>query len=148
MEKIYFVWLGITILAALVEAIVPALVSIWFVPGGLAALIASLLGAPLWLQIVLFLAVSALALALTRPLARKVQGQETPTTNADRTVGQTAVVTEDINNILGTGRVTVLGNSWAAQAEPPDARIVKGDTVTVKRIEGVKLIVTKNEGGK
>ena len=50
-----YLWLSVTILAAIVEAAVPALVSIWFVPGGLAALIVSLLGGPVWLQICCFL---------------------------------------------------------------------------------------------
>ena len=53
MEIMDFVWLGIAILAAVVEAIVPALVSIWFVPAGLVALVLSLFGAPLWAQILL-----------------------------------------------------------------------------------------------
>ena len=63
-------WLGVMILAAVVEAAVPSLVSVWFVPGGLAALIVSLLGGQLWLQAAVFLAVSAIALALTRPLSK------------------------------------------------------------------------------
>ncbi len=108
MELISYIWLGITILAAVVEAAVPALVSIWFVPGGLAALVASLAGGPLWLQILMFLAVSALALGITRPLAKKFQDREKPATNADMVLGKTALVTEDINNILCTGRVTAL----------------------------------------
>ena len=49
-------WLGVMILAAVVEAAVPSLVSVWFVPGGLAALIVSLLGGQLWLQVAVFLA--------------------------------------------------------------------------------------------
>ncbi len=141
MEWMHYVWLGITVLAALIEAVVPALVSIWFVPGGLAALIASLVGGPLWLQILLFLGVSALALGLTRPLARKFQGAEPPATNADMAVGKTALVTEDVNNILGTGRVVVLGNSWAARSLG-DGVIPKGEKVLVERIEGVKLLVS------
>ncbi len=146
MEWMSYVWLGVTILAAIVEAAVPALVSIWFVPGGLAALIASLAGGPLWLQILLFLGVSALALVFTRPLARKLQDQEKPSTNADMALGKDGLVTEDINNILGTGRVAVLGNSWAARSAD-DSVIPKGETVKAERIEGVKLIVSQNGKG-
>ena len=71
-EVIDFVWLGIAILAAVVEAVVPSLVSVWFVPGSLAGLIVSLCGGPIWLQIFVFLAVSLACLAFTRPLAKKL----------------------------------------------------------------------------
>lgn len=146
MEVTNYIWLGVAILAAVVEAAVPALVSIWFVPGGLAALIVSLCGGPVWLQIVLFLAVSCLALIITRPLAKKFQSEKKESTNADMALGRTALVTEDINNILGAGRVNVLGNSWAARSAD-DSVIPKGETVTVERIEGVKLIVSRKGKG-
>lgn len=143
MEYMNFVWLGVTILAAVVEAAVPALVSIWFVPGGILALAASLFGAPLWLQVALFLAGSVLALALTRPLARRIQRPKPDSTNADRVIGATAVVTEEIDNLLGAGRVSVMGNSWAARNEQPGQAIPAGEKVTVVRIEGVKLVVAR-----
>lgn len=141
MDYMEFVWLGVTIVAAVAEAIVPALVSIWFVPGGLAALIVSLCGGELWLQIVVFLAVSALALAVTRPLAKRAAGKGPTPTNADMAVGKEAVVTEEINDLLGAGRVSLLGNSWAARSDGGNS-IPKGETVTVERIEGVKLVVS------
>ena len=147
METMEYIWLGVTIVAAVVEAAVPSLVSIWFVPGGIAALLASLFGGPVWLQIVLFLAVSCMALILTRPLAKKFQSRKSESTNADMVLGRTAVVTEDINNVFGTGRAAVMGNSWSARSAETDGVIPKGETVTVERIEGVKLIVRLEEKG-
>ena len=137
------IWLGITIVAAVVEAAVPALVSIWFVPGGLAALICALAGGAVWLQIALFLALSCLALVFTRPLAKRLQKPEPVGTNADRVLGAQGVVTEDIDNLLAQGRVSVLGNSWAARSARPQEKIPAGEQVTVERIEGVKLIVAR-----
>lgn len=137
------IWLAVTIVAAVVEAAVPALVSIWFVPGGLAALIASLTGGAVWLQVTLFVVFSGLALAVTRPLASRLQKSGPESTNADRVLGATAVVTEDVDNLLGQGRVMVLGNSWAARSAEPREKIPAGAQVTVERIEGVKLIVTQ-----
>ena len=136
-----YIWLGITVVAAIVEAAVPALVSVWFVPGGLAALVASLFGAPLWLQVALFLVVSGAALILTRPLVKRIQSRKTISTNADMVLGKTALVTEEINNLLGAGRVTVLGNSWSARSADPESVIPSGEMVIVEKIEGVKLIV-------
>ena len=139
------IWLGITIVAAVVEAAVPALVSIWFVPGGLAALICALAGGAVWLQIALFLALSCLALVFIRPLAKRLQKPEPVGTNADRVLGAQGVVTEDIDNLLAQGRVSVLGNSWAARSARPQEKIPAGEQVTVERIEGVKLIVAPKE---
>lgn len=143
MDMMGFIWLGITVLAAVVEAAVPALVSIWFVPGGIMALIASLAGGPLPLQIGLFLVGSVVSLALTRPLARRLQKPGPTSTNADRVIGATAIVTEDVDNLQGAGRVSVMGNSWAARSEHIGETIPTGETVTVVRIEGVKLIVAR-----
>lgn len=143
MDMMGFIWLGITVLAAVVEAAVPALVSIWFVPGGIMALIASLAGGPLPLQIGLFLVGSVVSLVLTRPLARRLQKPGPTSTNADRVIGATAIVTEDVDNLQGAGRVSVMGNSWAARSEHIGETIPTGETVTVVRIEGVKLIVAR-----
>ena len=137
------IWLGVTVLAAVIEAAVPALVSIWFVPGGILAFIASLAGGPVPLQVGLFLVGSVASLALTRPLARRLQKPGPTSTNADRVIGATAVVTEAVDNLQGAGRVSVMGNSWAARSEQGGETISTGETVTVVRIEGVKLIVTR-----
>lgn len=135
------IWLGVTIVAAVVEAAVPALVSIWFVPGGLAALICALAGGPVWMQVVLFLLGSAAALVVTRPLAKRLQRPGVTSTNADRVLGAEGVVTEAVDNLLGRGRVSALGNSWAARSVEPQGKIPAGAQVVVERIEGVKLIV-------
>lgn len=139
------VWLAAMIVLLVVEGIVPGLVSIWFALGALAALISAMLGAPIWLQIVWFLLVSVVSLALTRPLAKKyVNGRAQPT-NADTCIGKEGVVTEDIDNIQGTGAVAVGGKVWTARALNDGLRIETGDVVKIIRIEGVKVIVALNE---
>lgn len=142
MNVMDFVWLGVTILAAIVEAIVPSLVSVWFVPGGLVALVSSMMGGPVWLQILLFLAVSLAALAFTRPLAKKLLDRRQERTNADRVVGATGIVIQDIDNVLAAGRVMVMGTSWSARSAQADGKIQAGTKVRIDSIEGVKLLVT------
>ena len=110
--------------------------------GGLAALIVSLLGGQLWLQVAVFLAVSAVALALTRPLSKRLLNRRRERTNADRVVGAAGLVTQDIDNVRATGRVSVMGNSWSARSVQPEGRIPAGTRVRVHAIEGVKLLVT------
>lgn len=137
------IWL-ISMFALLVlEALVPGLVSIWFAAGSLFALLAALLGAELWLQCVIFLAVSLALLALTRPLAKKYVNARTTPTNADRIIGQDCIVTEEIDNLHGTGAVLVDGKTWTARMEQADGSAPKGAVVKALRIEGVRLIVTE-----
>lgn len=135
------VWLIAMIALLVVEGIVPGLVSIWFALGALAALIAAILNAPLWLQIVWFIVISFVSLYFTRPLAKKYVNSRTQPTNADRLIGKECVVTEGIDNVLGIGAVTVDGKVWTARTEDPELRAEPGKKMTVLRIEGVKLIV-------
>lgn len=135
------VWLVVMVVFLVVEALVPGLVSLWFAIGALAALFAAMLGAPVWLQLVWFFVVSIVALALTRPLARKYINAKVQPTNADALIGKECVVTEDIDNIRATGAVKVSGREWTARSAEDGRGFRAGDIVTVKAIEGVKLIV-------
>ena len=141
MVNMSVVWLIAMIALLIVEAVAPGLVSIWFALGALAALISALLGAPLWLQVLWFLLVSIAALILTRPLARKYINAKVVPTNADMLVGKECMVKESIDNIAGTGAVSVEGKIWTARMAEDSAKAAVGDVVSVLRIEGVKLIV-------
>ena len=136
-------WLIAMVVLLVIEAVVPGLISIWFALGALAALISALFHAPIWLQIVWFVAVSVIALVLTRPLVRKyVNGRITPA-NADMVIGKDAVVTEAIDNLHARGAVLLDGKTWTARMDREDENAQTGETVRVLRIEGVKLIVEK-----
>ena len=137
------VWLIAMIVLLIVEAVVPGLVSIWFALGALAALIAAILHAPMWLQLVWFFVVSIAALVLTRPLAKKYVNSRVKPTNADMILGKECVVTEEIDNIRGTGAVTVGGKVWTARMENDGETAAVGEVLKTLRIEGVKLIVSK-----
>ncbi|MDY3080262.1 MAG: NfeD family protein [Oscillospiraceae bacterium] len=137
-------WLIVMVLFLMVEAATVGLVCIWFAVGALAALIAALLGAEIWLQIVLFLVVSAVALYFTRPLAKKYVNAKVEPTNADMVIGKECRVTEAIDNIAGTGAVYVDGKTWTARSES-DEVIPEGTLVTARSIDGVKLIVAALE---
>lgn len=134
------VWLVLLIVFAATEAATVGLTSIWFAAGALCALIAALLGGPLWIQITLFLAVSLLCLTAARPLAKKHLNSKVVPTNADRVIGAEAQVTEDIDNIHGKGAVIIRGMTWSARSEDGSA-IAEGVRVRVLRIEGVKVFV-------
>ena len=138
-------WLIAMVALMAVEAAVPGLISIWFAIGALAALISAMFHAPLWLQIVWFVLVSILSLALTRPLVKKYVNSRTTPTNADMGIGRDAVVTEEIDNLHGKGAVTLDGKIWTARMEQEEQRAVPGEIVRILRIEGVKLIVERKD---
>ena len=139
-----WVWLGAIIAFGVLEALTAGLVSIWFVVGGLAALLATILGLGTTAQVVLFILVSAAALILTRPLVKRyTQGKAIPT-NADRVFGQKAKVTEAIDNENSTGAVYVDGKTWSARSV--DGSVIPvGTQVRIEKMEGVKLFVTSLE---
>ena len=134
------IWTGLLIAFTIGEGVTVGLTAIWFAAGSLAALICALLGGPLWLQIALFIVISALCLLAIRPLARKYFNSKVEPTNADRILGTEAVVTEDINNLQATGAVRIGGITWSARSEN-DTPIPAGTLVRVLRIEGVKVYV-------
>ena len=143
---ISFVWLAILIAMLVVEANTITLVSLWFAFGALAALIASLLGAEIWLQAVLFLGVSAVLLACLRPLVRKHLTPRITRTNVDSVVGTQGFVTADIDNVSAAGQVKLGAMYWTARSTSGEP-IPEGTLVRVDRIEGVKVFVSPAEVG-
>ena len=137
-------WLALLILFSVGEAVTVGLTSVWFAVGALGALLCALLGGSLWLQIGVFLVLSGLSLSMARPLAKKFLSPGYSATNADRVIGQEAVVTQTIDNLHGQGQVIIAGQTWTARSQD-DTVIEAGKTVRVLRIEGVKVFVAPKE---
>ena len=135
-------WLIVMVILVVFEAATVGLVSIWFAGGALAALLSASLGAKPWLQLVLFLAVSAGLLIGLRPIAKKLNRGKDYATNVDANIGKLAVVVEPIDNLHGTGRVMIGSTDWTARSEDGSV-IVKGEKVRVLRVEGVKVCVQR-----
>ncbi|HIQ60262.1 MULTISPECIES: NfeD family protein [Pseudoflavonifractor] len=141
MDTVYqIVWLALLIIFAVAEAATVGLTSVWFAIGSLGALVCALAGGNIWLQLGIFIVLSLVCLVALRPLAKKYLNTRVEPTNADRVIGQEARVTQDIDNIQGTGAVTIGGVTWTARSEH-DTPIPAGAMVRVLRIEGVKVIV-------
>ncbi len=139
-----WIWLGAIVLFGVAEAATAGLVSIWFVAGALVALIAAILSASVPVQFALFFIISAAALAVTRPLVRKLRASKAVPTNLDRVIGQTGKVTEAVDNENASGAVYVDGKTWTARSTDGTVFPV-GCLVTVSKMEGVKLFVEKNK---
>ncbi len=133
-------WIIVIVGFLALEAATVGLVCIWFAVGGVAALIACALKLDFWVQVVVFLGVSGLVLAVLRPVARKYLNSRRKPTNADRVIGMIAPVTETIDNIAGTGAVVVSGKTWTARSAS-GGNVAEGALVKILSIQGVKLIV-------
>ena len=140
METTSICWLAVFVLLIVIELATMGLTTIWFAGGAVAGFIASMLGANVVIQAVVFFVVSSVLLIFTRPFAVRYINSNKTKTNIDGLIGQEALVLEEINNIRETGCARLEGKEWTARSV--DDSVIPADTVViVERIEGVKLIV-------
>jgi len=140
MDSFPIFWISVMVIMAILEGVTTQLVSVWFVAGALAASVVSFYVPNFTIQFVVFVSVSLILLLVTKPIVKKLKNVKPEPTNADRNIGKTAVVVQEINNSAGTGQVKLQGNTWTARAVG-DEVIPEGSKVTVKEISGVKLMV-------
>ena len=136
------IWMGLLLFFGIGEALTVGLTSIWFAAGALVALVCSLAGGNMALQIILFFVVSALSLAAFRPIAQKYINNKIEATNVDSVIGRKVLVTEKISNLQATGAVQISGLTWSARSVD-NSEIPVGTPVCVQRVEGVKVFVEK-----
>ena len=141
-EPVYF-WLALMIIFIIFELATFGLTTIWFALGSLVALAVSVVGGPVWLQIIVFVVVSVLALFGVRNIAADFFNKNREKTNAFGLIGKKGIVTEEISNIHAAGQVTVAGHEWTARSVDDSVTYEKGSMVVVRDISGVKLIVEK-----
>lgn len=133
-------WTFAIVAFALVEVATVNMVSVWFVGGAAAALVTELLGGGVWLQITVFLVISALLLACLRPFVRKFVSPRHTATNADMALGRQAYLTETADNLSETGTLKLDGKEWSVRSATGEV-LPAGTLVKVVRLEGVKLYV-------
>ena len=137
-----YLWLILTVLFGVIEAVTVQIVSIWFAGGAVCAMIASALGASEPVQIGVFVIASAILLILTRPFVRKMTKDKKVSTNADSLIGKTAVVTKSTDELGLAGEARVSGSVWTVCSDDGQP-VYENEKVTVEKIEGVKLIVRR-----
>lgn len=132
-------WLVLVIVLSFVEIATVSLVSIWFVASGIVAMILSFFIEDTGIITTIFILLGIFLLVISRPIVNKLRSKDNEKTNLDRIIGETAIVTEDIKKNV-VGEVKVDGKRWSAVSKE---KCLKGDTVKVLKIDGVKLIVEK-----
>ena len=143
MDYMVWLWLAVVVMALICEGITTALVSIWFVPGAVIAIVLAALELEVWIQALVFFVVSIVSVVIFQSLFRKkLKGGKKNATNLDRIIGETAVVTETIDNLRAEGCVRVGGQLWSARSDF-DETINEGEIVEIVAVSGVKLICRK-----
>ncbi len=133
-------WGVFALVFLLAEALTPQLLSIWFSAGALVALVAAVLHAPFWLQVLLFLVASVGAVFAMQPLSRKFRVRSEERMNANRIIGRHGIVVKTVDSAKNEGQIRVDGAVWSAKSEE-EAPIAEGVRVKVLRIEGVRAVV-------
>lgn len=141
MSEMITLWLVVLIVSIGVEVATLGLTSIWFAGGAVVAVIVAAFHGPVWLQILLFFAVSLLLLFFTRPIAVRYFNRDRVRTNVESMIGRQAIVTSEIDNLQGIGQVTVGGQEWSARTEGDGLNLQPGTVVDIVAVNGVKLIV-------
>jgi membrane protein implicated in regulation of membrane protease activity len=144
MNLCILVWLVFVIAFIIGELVSVGLTSIWFAAGALIALFGAMVGAPLWVQILLFFAVSLVCLYATRPLANRFINRNVQSTNAESLIGQEIRITERVSNLDQTGSAVVNGQEWTVRTADDSDILEAGELARITAISGVKLIVEKN----
>ncbi len=140
MQYMMYAWLFILIFAIVLEVSVPGLISIWFVPAALVAMLLAFFEVPIYLQITVFFGIAIILIVMSRTLWKKYTAiKPIEPTNTDIIIGKTGVVTADIDNVKAVGEVLVKGQHWSARSLDGEP-IEKGAMVKILSIEGVKVI--------
>ena len=139
------VWLAAMIILIIIEIVTVGLTTIWFAIGALVAIIVSMLGGGLILQMTVFLLISLGMLIFTRPLAVRYINNTRTRTNYDGIIGKVVRITQDVDNIAVKGCAVVNGQEWTVRAADDQNKIAAGSLAKVVDIRGVRLIVEKYE---
>lgn len=134
-------WLVLVIVLSVIEIATVSLVSIWFVASGIVVMILSFFICDVAIESTIFAIVGIILLLVTRPIVARLKSKDNAKTNLDRIIGEDAIVTEDITKNT-VGEVKIDGKRWSAISKN---KCLIGDTVKVLKIDGVKLIVEKEE---
>ena len=138
----WIIWLIIAVIMLVIEIATTGLATLWFAVGAIVAMIMDLCGASVVSQIIVMALVSIVCFTLCmiwiKPKLETLRRKNVQKTNADRLIGREGVVIVPFDSVNGKGQVKVDGQIWSAKAEEDFS---EGTKITVKAIEGVKLVV-------
>ena len=139
------IWSILLVIFIIAEMATAALVSIWFVVGALAAMLAAAMGWEFLSQCYVFVGISIITFLATRPFVSSLKIKKVPT-NSDEIVGMEGIVLVEVNNLKSEGRAQIQGIDWAAKSATGQI-IPEGAVIRVDKLEGVTVYVMQKESG-
>jgi len=130
-------WVTLALIAAIVEVSIPHFGLIFVSVGAIAGALAAFLGLGLPVQIIAFIIAVSIGFGVLRP---RLIGRASPgvPSRVDALIGREGIVTLDIESTVGSGRVNVAGQDWAARAATP---LAAGTRIKVVGADGIVLEV-------
>ncbi|MDK3257549.1 NfeD family protein [Blastococcus capsensis] len=137
----WLLWLIGAGLLAVGEVMTLDLMLLMLAGGALGGMTVALLGGAAILQIVTFIVVSGVLLALVRPIATKHLTNRTPLQldGVDTLIGKTAKVTADVDS--SGGRIRLGADEWTARSQHGGESFAVGETVRILQVDGATAIV-------
>jgi len=132
-------WIVFAVILGIIEVCSLNMVTLWIAIGAIFAAIAAAFGVPPIAQAGVFVLTSGILVVVTRPLAKKLVPKTEPL-NYDRVIGEVGVVIEEINAVLGSGQVKVIGQIWSAKCKSSTV-IAIDENVKIVAVEGVRVVV-------
>jgi membrane protein implicated in regulation of membrane protease activity len=138
LESPALIWVALAILAAIIEVSIPHFGVVFVSVGAVAAAMVAAFGLGFVAQVIVFIAALGLSLGLLRPRLVKQLGARGVPSRTDTLIGKEGMVTQDIDPRIGTGRVNVGGEDWAARAA---TSLPLGSKIRVVGADGIVLEV-------
>lgn len=136
-----WIWIAVTVIAALIEIFTRKAIAVWLVPGSLVALVIDILEKSVFWQILVCVIPAAVGIIVCKLVFRGVA--ERSNVGIESVIGERCVVTERIDSFAGCGEVKVNGQIWSARGVSDEDAYDEGTVLRVVAIEGVKLICRK-----
>lgn len=137
----WLLWLIGAGLLAVGEVMTLDLMLLMLAGGALGGMTVALLGGAALLQIVTFIVVSGVLLALVRPIATKHLTNRSPLQldGVDTLIGKTAKVTVDVDS--SGGRIRLGADEWSARSQHGGEFFAVGETVRILQVDGATAVV-------
>jgi membrane protein implicated in regulation of membrane protease activity len=142
----FWVWVLLAAFLMIAEIFTAGFFLLPFGVGALVAAVLEFLGVSVGLQWLAFITVSAAMLVLLRRYADRLTHEPPIRTGADRLVGKSGIVIQELVRDKPGGMVRIEREEWRADA-PGHGPLAVGTRVIVERIDGTYLIVRPEEDG-
>ena len=137
----WLLWLIAAGLFGVGEMVTLDLVLLMFAGGAVGGMTVALLGGATAAQLIAFIVVTGVLMALVRPVAKRHLTERTPLQldGVDTLIGRTAKVTREIDS--SGGRIRMGADEWTARTQHSGETFAVGATVRILQVDGATAVV-------